>query len=178
MKIKTKIFFTTAICLIIIANKSEAQQNSAEIQKQPAFDKSRITLGGDFGLALENNSTIIKIAPQVGYLFTPQLHAGGGLSYSYYRYKASEITSKSHYTGLNLFGQFHPLPYAVLHAQPEVNYMSRSYGNRKDSDFIPSFVVGVGAYLNAVRLMLQYDIVQDKNSPYGDNIFYSVGVTF
>jgi hypothetical protein len=147
-------------------------------EDQHYFDRNRITLGGNLTLGFGNNSTVINIAPQAGYFFTPKINAGAGISYSYYRYKSFGESEKYHYVGVNVFGRFYPVPYIVLHVQPEINYMIHTFAGEKRTEFVPAFVAGGGVCYNSVTIMLQYDILQNRYSPYGSNIFYSVGFTF
>jgi hypothetical protein len=153
------------------------QQND-QYERTSYFDRNKITLGGNLTLGFGNNSTAISIAPQAGYFFTPKINAGVGVSYSYYRYKSSGSSDKYHYAGVNVFGRIYPIPYIVLHAQPEINYMSRTFAREKETALVPAFVAGAGVCFNSITIMLQYDILQNRYSPYGSNIFYSVGFTF
>lgn len=172
-----KRIITTLSFLCINIALCFSQQNGQH-EKTSYFDRNKITLGGNLALGFGNHSTVINIAPQVGYFFTPKINAGVGVSYSYYRYKSSGEAEKYHYAGVNIFGRFYPIPYIVLHAQPEINFMSHSFAGEKDTAFVPAFVAGAGVSFNSVTIMLQYDILQDRYSPYGNNIFYSIGFTF
>ncbi|MDR2914388.1 MAG: hypothetical protein LBV74_06115 [Tannerella sp.] len=113
----------------------------------------------------------------MGYYFTPQLNAGVGVSYTYYNYKKGE-SEKFNYVGINLFGRYYPIPYIVLHAQPEINYMHHSFRGDKESDVVPAFIIGAGVHISSFTFMLQYDVAQHRYSPYGNNLFYSVGFSF
>lgn len=158
------------------------------VKAQSSFDMNKVTLGGTFG-AQFGDYTMITIAPQVGYNITNYFNAGVGISYSYYREKYyisnNRVIDKSHYAGLNIYGRLCLLDYIVVHAQPEINYMTRtieypssSLPKEKVEKAIPSFLVGAGLRMGPVVAMLQYDLVQDTYSPYGTRIFYSVGFSF
>lgn len=167
----------TLLFLCINITLCFSQQNNRD-EKTFHFDRNKITLGGNLALGFGNNSTTINIAPQIGYFFTPKINAGVGISYSYYRYKISGESDKYHYTGVNVFGRFYPIPYIVLHIQPEINYMSHTFAEEKRTELVPSLVAGAGVNFNSIMIMLQYDLIQDRYSPYGSNIFYSIGFTF
>ena len=160
----------------------------AQDTSRSSFDMSKVTIGGGFG-AQFGDYTMINIAPQVGYNITNYFNAGVGISYSYYREKyymgSNRVIDKSHYTGFNVYGRLYIFDYLVLHAQPEINYMThkREYINsgqpeEKTEKAVPSFVVGAGFRAGSMVAMLKYDVVQDRYSPYGTKIFYSVGITF
>ena len=146
-------------------------------EKTSHFDRNRMTFGGNVGLGFSNHSTVINIAPQVGYFFTPQINAGAGISYTFYKYKNGE-TEKYNYAGLNIFGRYYLLQYIVLHIQPEINYMHHSYQRESNSEMVPVVIAGAGVHMGSFTFMLQYDVVQHNYSPYGSNLFYSVGFSF
>lgn len=149
----------------------QAQENKSY------FDKDKITFGGSLGFGFGNHSTVINVAPQVGYFFTPEINAGVGVSYTYYNYKDGE-SEKYHYAGLNVFGRYYPFQYIVLHIQPEINYMHHSYKGDSNSEIVPAVIAGIGVHISSFTFMLQYDVAQHKYSPYGSNLFYSVGFSF
>jgi len=160
----------------------------AQETTRSSFDMNKVTIGGGFG-AQFGDYTMITIAPQVGYNITNYFNAGVGISYSYYREKyyisSSRVIDKSHYAGFNIYGRLYLLDYFVVHAQPEINYMThkREYTNSgqpevKTEKAVPSFIVGAGFRAGPMIGMIKYDIVQDDYSPYGTKIFYSVGFTF
>lgn len=149
------------------------------------FDASRVTLGGGLGLQF-GDYTVVNIAPQVGYNVSSYLNAGAGFTYSYYsrKYDHSSLKQSSNYLGFNLYGLIYPIPYVVLKVQPEVNRMwqtneERTTGYKETTEeFMFVCLVGGGLRLGPVTAMLQYDVVQNEYSPYGNKLFYSVGYTF
>lgn len=149
------------------------------------FDRSRLEVGGSVGLQF-GDYTLVNVAPQLGYRLNPYVTVGAGASYTYYKDEyyidGRSFDYKTSYFGMNVFGRFYPIEYVVLSVQPEANRMWRTYdipgGKEKVSEFVPSVLLGGGVRLGPVTAMIQYDVIQDKNSPYSDNIFYSVGYTF
>ncbi len=152
---------------------------------QAQFQPSRLTFGGGLGLQF-GDYTLVNIAPQVGYNFSQYLNAGAGFTYSHYsqKYDNDQFKQTNNYLGFNLYGRFYPIPYIVLQVQPEINRMWRSVEYRvtnekiKDEKFIPVCLVGAGVRLGPVTAMIQYDVAQNDDSPYGNRLFYSVGYTF
>lgn len=150
---------------------------------QAQFQLSRLTFGGGVGLQF-GDYTLVNIAPQVGYDFNKYLNAGAGFTYTYYNDKYDGWKDKSSYLGFNVYGKIYPIPYVVLLVQPEINRMWRSVENRvthnktKNEEFVPVLLVGGGVRLGPMTAMIQYDVAQDDNSPYGNRLFYSVGYTF
>lgn len=145
------------------------------------FDPSRLTYGGSFNMQF-GDYTAIGISPQIGYNFSKYLNAGAGFGYNYFREKEGDYKWSRHYLSFNVYGQVYPIDYIVLAVQPEI---SRMWQNEEYSDlkikydkFVPSVVVGAGFRYGGMVAMLKYDVVQDDYSPYGSNIFYSVGFHF
>lgn len=187
--------FVLAMLIITGARPALAQEepdNSNTVEKR-GFDKSKLFLGGNFGLGFGTN-TFVNVSPQVGYRFNDYFAAGVGVNFNYYSYKTyysdgSDSRTSSGYAGLNIFGRVYPIPFILLQAQPELNY---SWGSMKYYDvstklpdqFVPSLLLGGGAAIptggrnGALLLMIQYDMVQDQRSPYGKRPFFSLGYNF
>lgn len=155
-------------------------------ENKSSFDKRKLFLGGSFGLQF-GDYTVVDISPQIGYAFSRYASAGLGISYTYMSAEYQSYKSTRNYAGMNLFGRFYPIPNIVLSVQPEINKFWGSdkdhYGQRSDSQVVPSFLVGGGLRIPAgavggILMMIQYDLIQDAYSPYGNNFFYSVGYTF
>jgi len=144
----------------------------------PKLDVSRLEFGGNLGVSWGNKVSAITIAPQVGYVFDPNLSAGAGVSYSYYRFSSKSYGSTSlNYMGLNAYGRIKPFYPLVLQIQPEIyRTWGSSYGSSV-SHLVPTFLLGGGVILpvGSISLMLYYDLVQSKYSPYGNGFFFSVG---
>lgn len=150
---------------------------------QGQFQPNRLTFGGGLGMQF-GDYTVVNIAPQVGYNFNQYLNAGAGFTYTYYSDKDNDWKEKNSYLGFNIYGKLYPIPYVVLLVQPEMNRMWRTIENKashtksKEEKFVPVLLVGGGLRLGQVTAMIQYDLAQDKNSPYGNRLFYNVGYTF
>jgi len=170
-----------------LPESQQTQQAPKTIKKQSksGFDVRNLTFGGGIGLQF-GDYTLVNIAPQVGYNFSKMFNAGLGLTYTYWKDSYYERSVKyketNSYFGFNVYGKFYPIDYIVIMAQPEINRMWQTvkYGNEKYSKnkFVPAVLVGAGLRLGPMTAMIQYDVVQDDYSPYGNNIFYSVGYTF
>jgi len=149
------------------------------------FNLSRMTIGGGIGLQF-GDYTVVNIAPQVGYNFSDYFNAGAGFTYTYYgeKYNHEQMKQTNSYFGFNVYGKFYPIPYVVLMVQPEINRMWRAnkdlrtgYKDKKE-EIVPVCLVGGGLRLGPMTAMIQYDVAQNSNSPYGNRLFYSVGYTF
>ena len=183
------------LLITTVMTQTVQAQDEPEETPQKGFDKSKLFFGGNFGLGLGSRTSSIIISPQVGYRFNSHFAAGAGINFNYYSYKTywsngAETKTRSGYTGLNIFGRVYPIPYILIQAQPEVNY---SWGSIKYSDnspteklkgqLVPSLLLGGGAAIptggnGALLLMIEYDILQEARSPYGNKAFFTMGYNF
>jgi hypothetical protein len=156
--------------------------------EKKGFDKSRLFVGGYFGLGFSTYTTAINITPQVGYYFNQWFAAGVGINYSYFHYKDPYQTQTYSYVGMNIFGRVYPIRQLFIQVQPEVNYVwgDISYGGQPEAkiqaQFVPSLLLGGGAALpagkGAIVISLMYDVIQNNLSPYYGYPVYSFGYNF
>lgn len=151
---------------------------SVQAQYHPVH---RWEFGGSFGFGLGTSQNSISINPQIGYRLTDYFTVGGGINYAYYRYKDWDITSN--YLGLNAYGRFTPIRYMQLFAQPEVyRRWGKTRGISDKESVFATLLLGGGIVIPVVQggiaVSVFYDVIQDKDSPYRDDLMYSVGYTF
>lgn len=181
------------IAITAMLSQTICAQDEPEAAPTKGFDKSKLFFGGNFGLGFGSNSSSIIVSPQVGYRFNTYFAAGAGVNFNYYSYKTfynGEAKDRFGYGGINIFGRVYPIPYLLVQAQPELNY---SWGSRKYADnrpteklkgmLVPSLLLGAGAAIptggnGALLLMLQYDVLQESRTPYGNKVFFSMGYNF
>lgn len=178
------IVFLTTLHLTTLAQDEEPKRG---------FDKEKLFFGGTFGLGFGGNSTLVNISPQVGYRFNRYLAAGAGVTFLYssyrYRYYVPEYKENYGVAGLNVFGRVYPIDYLFLQIQPEMNYnwgkfkfYDGSADQKLDGKIVPSLLGGVGAAIPAGRgafiILVQYDLLQNERSPYGNRAFYNFGYNF
>jgi hypothetical protein len=165
------------------------QTTNAQDSEGGGFDKSKLFVGGNLGLAF-GYATIINIAPEVGYRFSPMFAAGVGLNYSYYNYQEGYyLPYKETYAGMSIFGRFYPVQQFFIQAQPGLNYVWGSgylppFYNEytKVNQFVPSLLVGGGAAIptganGALTISVMYDVIQNYYSPYYHQAVYGIGYT-
>lgn len=186
--------------LFVFAVMLSAQYAAAQDEQQEpvkrGFDKSKLFFGGNFGLGFGTN-TSVNVSPQVGYRFNDYFAAGVGVNFNYFSYKSFYSNGADYsrtsfgYTGFNIFGRVYPIKFILLQAQPELNY---SWGSVKYFDgtakfkypgqFVPSLLIGGGGAIpmggrnGALLLMIQYDVLQESRSPYGNRPFFTMGYNF
>jgi hypothetical protein len=175
-----------AIVLLTALHITTIAQDEEEPKR--GFDKEKLFFGGNFGLGFGSNSTLINVSPQIGYRFNQYFAAGAGVNFLYSSYRYAWQNYKENYgmAGLNIFGRVYPIEYIFLQAQPELNY---NWGKFKFDDgtpdqklkgkIVPSLLGGAGAAIPAGRgafiVMIQYDLLQNDRTPYGNRAFYNFG---
>jgi len=140
---------------------------------------NRLEVGGQFGLAF-GNSTAVVIAPQLGYIVNKYLTVGAGVNYTH----LSNDDFSDNYLGFSVFGRVRPIPYIVLQLQPEIFrvWEKTKWNNQTNSEMVPTFLIGGGVVIpmggrGGMSIMVNYDVVQNKHSPYHAGVFMSVGYT-
>ncbi len=163
--------------------KRDSTQTQAPIAplKKSSFDKTKLEFGGNFGLQF-GDYTLVNISPQVGYKFSKYVSAGLGLGYTYSSQKY--YTEKDKYSAFTFgaYSRIYPVDFLILSVQPEVSRVWRSVEDNgskySDSHVAPSFLIGGGIRYQNIAFLLQYDVVQNKYSPYGNGVIYSAGIYF
>lgn len=181
----------------LFALQANAQDEEAS---KKGFDKSRLFVGGNFGLSFGDN-TFINISPQVGYMFSRYFAGGVGINGQYsetkFRNFNGDTYAKSNYgvAGMSVFGRVYPIRQIFASVQPELNYIwgkTKYYNPAQEftlnSKILPSLLLGGGGVIPMGRaggllIMVQYDVLNkdpkdtDPGTPYGDRVFYSIGFT-
>lgn len=151
----------------------------------------KITFGGNIGVGISSDYWNIGITPQVGYRVTENFQVGVGIGYQYrgnkdddiyyssdrYKYKYSESS-----VSFNVFARYFPIKFITLSVRPEImrTWYSETIGENKykDNKFAPAVIVGAGIYAYPTIFEINYELVQDKYSPYSKNVFFSAGFSF
>lgn len=167
-----------------------AQREDPEPSEKKGFDKSKLFIGGNFGLSF-GDYTFVNVSPQLGYRFNDYFAAGLGINFQYSSvktYYSSNDYSKTSYgvAGLNVFGRVYPIKYIMLQVQPEMNYVWGKYKDYSASNdvkipgkTVPSLLLGGGAVIpqgrGAIVVMVQFDVLHQAQSPYGTRPIYNFG---
>ncbi len=161
--------------------QAAAKQTAAK--EKTGFDRSKLVIGGGIGLNFSDGYSTFSLSPQLGYAFNRYITLGGGLSYNYYRW-SGYYTQTQNYLGANLYARFSPIPYIQVQAQPELYGMWGKVGGEKiPREMVPACLIGGGISFptgarGGMSAMILYDVIQNKYSPYGNRLVYSVGYTY
>ncbi|MEO5684255.1 MAG: hypothetical protein ABIQ88_16560 [Chitinophagaceae bacterium] len=194
MKKKLFICVTAMLALLQYGFAQDERQDAPPPEPKKGFDKSKLFIGGNFGLNFSSYYTLINVSPQLGYRFNQYLAAGAGVNFLYSSQKSYYTNgadySKTNYgvAGFNIFGRVYPIQQILIQLQPELNY---TWGKEKYYDgvtpdykfnpkLVPSLLAGAGGAIpaggnGAFIIMVQYDLLQNTRGPYGTKPFYSFG---
>ncbi|MCC7402505.1 MAG: hypothetical protein IT214_13585 [Chitinophagaceae bacterium] len=182
------------VLLVALAGEFTQAQEGKKDQKERGFDRSKLFVGGNFGMTF-GDYTLINVSPQLGYRFNQYLAAGAGINLQYVslkqRYNNGDPYSRisQGVTGLNIFGRVYPASFLMIQAQPELNYI---FGKIKyynppsktnlDASIVPSLLLGGGLVFPAGKggfiVSVFYDVLQQANSPYSNRPFFNFGYSF
>ncbi len=148
--------------------------------KQSFADK--LFFGGGLGLQF-GDVTAIDVSPIVGYRITPKLHAGVGLSYSYYNYSNLGV-SASNYSA-SVFTRFFLLDNIFAHGEVEaLNAKVFTSFNPEKSyrKWIDSYLVGAGYFQrigekSGMYIMVLWNLNENEFTPY-KNPVVRIGFAF
>jgi hypothetical protein len=195
MKYRFVILLLSVVLVSNYANAQYGRERDRDEDQAPkkGFDKSRLFFGGNFGLSFSSAYTLVNVSPQIGYHFNDYFAAGAGVNFIYSSEKYYDNYGNDAFrynygvTGLNIFGRVYPIRQLFLQLQPEMNYTwgTINYYNPDSKQklspaFVPSLLGGVGGAIpaggnGAFLIMLQYDLLQQSRSPYGNHAFFSFG---
>jgi long-subunit fatty acid transport protein len=182
------------LIVMAVSKFSIAQDEKAEhTEANKGFDKSKLFFGGNFGLSFSTYYSLVNVSPQVGYRFNQYLAAGAGVNFIYSSQKYVDFSGRDLYrynygvTGLNIFGRVYPIQQVFVQLQPEMNYTWGKVKYYQDNTsqklspkLVPSLLAGAGGAIPAggngyFIIMIQYDLLQQDRSPYGNHAFFSFG---
>jgi len=186
------VFVLMLAAVFAVGTASAQRPREEDPEPKTGFDKSKLFIGGNFGLSFSNYYSLVNVSPQIGYRFNDYLAVGTGVNFIYSSQKYFDNFGNDAFrynygvTGLNVFGRVYPIREAFVQLQPEANYV---WGNIKyynpsstqklDPEVVPSLLGGVGGVIpagnGAFIILVQYDLLQQTRSPYGNHAFFSFG---
>lgn len=168
-----------------IPNVTAQTESEPAKEKQPKEKKPRsqkLFFGGSVGLSF-GSYTRIAVYPQIGYRITPKLTTGIELGYIYI--SDTRYTTNRDYSnyGASIFAQYRILKPVYVHAEyAAYNYLLYYTDGSENRDWVNFLFLGAG-YIQKVGkathiyAQVKFDVLQEKNSPYGWDPLFSVGAT-
>jgi len=189
---------TTAQEESVLPPTSKSKQGDAATRySTPPKSKSdwrkKIYVGGYFGLSFGSTYSSVDISPIVGYRITKDFSMGIGVIYNYYAYEVPNFTTGTTKYSFSNWGARINANYVLFNLialGAEYQYITTDrfdgYNLNNDATFAKEGVnilfVGGGISRRvggntSMYIMAYYDLLQDKYSPYGDQIVWRIGVS-
>lgn len=158
-------------------------QKTVDLENDPGF-MDRVYVGGGFGLGGGNGYFSFSVAPIAGYMITPKLSAGLGVSYTYVKYQSPpySVSFNDNQYGLRPFIRYNVYQPIFLQAEYEyLNYTSNYAESGRSS--VSRYLVGGGisqplGNRGALNLVAMYDLNYSSGtsayaSPWVFRIYFS-----
>lgn len=155
-----------------------------------AVMEKRFYIGGGLGFGMSSYSTLLMVAPVVGYRVSPSFDVGTRLNYTYYYFNDSPLKYSTNNFGAGVFARYYLFFFSDLfaHAEYEVLNYEQVYVNsnwevdHKERIWVSSMFLG-GGYRQwfgqhaFVELVVLFNLLDSIDSPYSNPIFrIGVGV--
>jgi hypothetical protein len=157
-----------------------AQTNrSVRHEKHLVNWKDSLYYGGNLGIQLMGNGTLIDISPNVGYKFNKYFSVGLQGIFTNLTIRNVNFVYKYMFYGLGGFVRIKPLPFLFLQAEYDVLSVPDNFSITKTSRTIADVnLAGIGIRnelgMNACYyLLLMYEFIPTPNSPYTNGPFNS-----
>jgi hypothetical protein len=188
------LLLVTAVAVTACPQARAQYRYSAAPDSAHGLDRSRLFAGGNVGLAF-GEMTYLNLSPLAGYRFSPLFAAGVQINAQYesvrYHDAYGALARKERYTvlGGGVFGRVYPISQLFIHVQPEYNFIRgrvRYYDGTPGAGYhrqVPSLLAGAGfeqptGGSAAFEVMILYDVLQNPDSPYGNQPIIRAGVHF
>ncbi|MDH3710314.1 MAG: hypothetical protein OER04_10525 [Cyclobacteriaceae bacterium] len=177
------LIFTTVIFL-----QAHGQREFDPENENRFFD--RVYFGGNFGLQF-GDFTVIDISPLAGYMLTPRLSVGPGITYQYLKGEAIDLFTGRLYEydtnifGWRVFGRYNITQQFFAYTEYEslkLDYPSLD-GTELVRDWVPGYFIGggffqpVGGRAGLGLTLLLNLLHDDRQSPYNSELIIRAGIT-
>lgn len=155
---------------------------------KPSF-WDRVYVGGNIG-AQFGSVTLVNLSPTVGYMITPKISAGVGITYQYYSIR--NYNYETHMYGGRIFGRYQPIRWLFFHAEAEaINwncpkitvFNNNTYEVTTNRIWAPGLLVGGGLSQPlsdnvAISITALYNLLYNDCSPYNSPFVLRIGANF
>ncbi len=176
------------IFLLILLSSYCFGQKQFDPEGAPTFF-DRVYFGGNFSLQFGSYTAII-ISPLAGYMVTPRLSVGPGITYQYlkgeaYDYLGRKYSYDSNIYGFRAFARYNITPMFFAHTEYEslkVDFPSVD-GTQLVREWVPGYFIGGGVFQRVGRraglgLTLLLNLLHDdRKSPYNSELIIRAGIT-
>ena len=149
--------------------------------------KSRLYVGGTFGLSIGTSSNI-DLSPMVGYNINRHLSGGVGMTYMFYSYRNGSESIRGNFYGGRIFTRILPLPDLLpgIFLHGELESINNDINPLPPRVWTPAVLVGAGFRQQAgtnsyFTVSVLYNALDDgtiESTIYGGPLIYRVGFIF
>ena len=182
------------LLLLICAGLYMTASAQDEEVKKSGFKKENLFTGGNLTLQFGNQTTALGISPYIGYSLTKWLDLAASVNFNYISQRDNVVAGdkiRQTVYGPGAFVRIFPVKFIFVQGHFEENFIrlkyipatNSGYTQEKQSLTAPSFLVG-GGYAGGrggdsksfYYISVLWDIANNKNSPYLDNMGRTVPV--
>ncbi|UII28900.1 hypothetical protein LVD15_10855 [Fulvivirga maritima] len=154
-------------------------QKQVDFETEPSF-WDRVYFGGGLGFFSNNTQTNLSVSPVLGYMITPNLSAGVGLTYQYIKWK--NLNTNTNLYGGNTFVRYNINQFFLQGEYNLINYPSydSDFQDRENTSRV-LFGGGISQPVGqraAINFMALYDFAYDVNGIYSSPWEFRVFVSF
>ena len=156
-------------------------------EAEPSFF-DRTYFGGNFSFQF-GDLTVINVSPLMGYMLTPRLSVGPGITYQYLKGEAFDFfgnryTYDSNIFGYRAFARYNITP--MFFAHTEYESLKVDYPTERGElvrGWVPGFFIGGGVFQPVggragLGLSVLLNVLHDDlKSPYNSNLIIRAGIT-
>lgn len=181
LKLRKYFLLTFFVALASLVTVSQTNRPMKTKKDKPKIAwKDSLYYGGNLGLQLTGNGSLVDISPNIGYKFNKYASVGlqGIFTNITYRYNQT-YTYKYMFYGAGTFVRLKPLPYLFLQAEYDVLSVPDSYSIVASKRTIADvYLAGLGlrnqmGQNSCYYLLLMYEFMPTPNSPYTNGPFNS-----
>jgi len=181
LKMMNRFNFLVFIGLFVFIDcKSQDTPPFKPVTKAPKNQwKDSLYYGGNLGVQLTSNGTLIDLSPNVGYKFNKILSIGLQAVFTTLSYRTPNYNYRYTFYGLGSFIRIKPVSFLFLQAEYDLLNVPDNFATQKSKrTFADVNLAGIGIR-NEIQenacyyLLLLYEFVPTPNSPYTNGPFNS-----
>lgn len=175
-----------SLFFILLSLQASFAQRDIEGLEEPSF-KDRVYFGGGGIFQMSQSYFVVGASPIMGYMITPRLSSGVGVTYQYARYKIFDVSSHTYggrlFTRYNLFPSIYTMAeYEMLSVEmPQIaSDLPRRWVDRLllGGGYFQAFPGGRGGFNLGIFYDVLFQYGTNRNSPYNSPWVFRVGFTF
>lgn len=168
-----------AFLMVVTAVSQNNRPMKAKGPKPKIAWKDSLYFGGNLGLQLTGNGSLIDLSPNIGYKFNKYASVGVQGIFTNLSIRYNSFTYRYMFYGAGAFVRFKPLPYLFLQAEYDLLSVPDNFAIATPKRTIADvYLAGLGLRnqmgpRSCYYLLLMYEFMPTPNSPYTNGPFNS-----